>query len=169
MTKEVEVTPKANDNCWNCYNGVVAPIGPSLSDGLYMGSYSAPYNLEYYNGSEWSDALTDIMGGNGWGYDLSSLHTAEYSGVRYMAFISGSFFNYFESYLTLYMVADASAPMQVSQKPVSEWPGVTFTDGSYADFASYSPTDVVMVPGDESLAIFVLDASFNTIARIDYK
>lgn len=162
-SKSIEVTPKNGDHCWNYANGVVAPIGPSLSDGLYMGSYSSPYDLEYYDGSEWKSVVTGVMGDNGWGYSLNNLNTIEYNGVRYMAFLSTPYFDYFDANLFVYMLKDSAAPTLFYDHQSPDW-----SEGGSAFTGSWGG-DVLFHAEDDCLALYVLNSCLSTVSRIDFK
>lgn len=150
------VTPKASNACWAYQNGVVAPIGSTLAEGLYMGCYSVPYDLEYYNGTEWNAAVTEIANSN---YSFTNLHTMEYKGDRYMAHLSTGHWAWAPNTLKLYKLIDPANPLIFFDAAIGKAENAASVDCAGGD--------VLLHPEEDMLVLFVISSSTNTISRLN--
>ncbi|MGM9739615.1 MAG: BACON domain-containing protein [Candidatus Cryptobacteroides sp.] len=148
----------------SCACGVA--LGTKASDGfLYIG-YGGDYNLKYYNGSEWSDCYVT---GSSWMENYNCISTAEFKGRKYAAIVKGCHFDYDATDAVLLDITDISNVEEALVVDCDSW--VSRDDNwanlDWADAGAYS--DVLLVPGENELYMFLVDANYNVIGGVMYK
>ncbi|MGM9768887.1 MAG: BACON domain-containing protein [Candidatus Cryptobacteroides sp.] len=147
----------------SCACGVA--LGTTAADGfLYIG-YGGDYNLKYYNGSAWSDCYAT---GSSWMENYNCISTAEFKGRKYAAIVKGCHFDYDATDAVLLDITDMSDVEEALVVDCDLWVN---RDDSWANLdwtgvGSYS--DVLLVPGEDELHMFFVDANYNVIGAVKY-
>ena len=141
-------------------------LGTKASDGfLYIG-YGGDYNLKYYNGSAWSDCYVT---GSAWMENYNCISTAEFKGRKYAAIVKGCHFDYDATDVVLLDITDMSNVEEALVVDCDSWVSRSedWANLDWAGAGSYS--DVLLVPGENELYMFLVDANYNVIGGVMYK
>ena len=129
---------------WDASTGVVAPVGASLADGLFSITYGAPYDIFYYNGTEWT-AIWDDPTDDEWRENYNCISTAEVNGKKYLAITASCHFDYDYTDIIVVDVTDVTAAKEVFRIQMNHYTtnksGLTYSDiyikGENGDLAAY--------------------------------
>lgn len=152
----VAVNPVYGDlptGSWDASNGVVAPAGPTLADGLYSITYGSPYNLSYYDGSAWSEIYVT---GSSWMENYNCISTAEVNGKKYLAMTASCHFDYDYTDIIVLDVTDLAAVKEVFKIQMNFH---TVNAGGL----TYS--DIYIKGEDGKLAAYVVDSWMDTVEK----
>lgn len=141
-------------------------LGTKASDGfLYIG-YGGDYNLYYYNGSAWSVCYTT---GSAWMENYNCIATADFKGKKYAAIVKGCHFDYDATDVVLLDVTDPTKAEEVMIVDCDSWVdrSEAWANLDWTGAGAYS--DVLLVPGENELNMFFVDANFNVIGSVMYK
>ena len=138
---------------WDASNGVVAPAGPTLADGLYSITYGSPYNLSYYDGSAWSEIYVT---GSSWKENYNCISTAEVNGKKYLAMTASCHFDYDYTDIIVLDVTDLTAVKEVFKIQMNYH---TVNAGGL----TYS--DIYIKGEDGKLAAYVVDSWMDTVEK----
>ena len=141
-------------------------LGTKASDGfLYIG-YGGDYNLKYYNGSAWSDCYVT---GSAWMENYNCISTAEFKGRKYAAIVKGCHFDYDATDVVLLDITDMSNVEEALVVDCDSWVSRSedWANLDWAGAGSYS--DVLLVPGENELYMFLVDANYNVSGGVMYK
>ena len=72
-------TPTLADDLWCSNRATFVAAGPSASDGFFYGGYDGLYNVNYYNGSEWSIAIEAV---GDWAGGPQGMHVTSWNGKK---------------------------------------------------------------------------------------
>ena len=138
---------------WDASNGVVAPAGPTLADGLYSITYGSPYNLSYYDGSAWSEIYVT---GSSWMENYNCISTAEVNGKKYLAMTASCHFDYDYTDIIVLDVTDLTAVKEVFKIQMNchtvNGGGLTYSD--------------IYIKGEDGkLAAYVIDPWMDTVEK----
>lgn len=140
-------------------------LGTKASDGfLYIG-YGGDYNLHYYNGTAWAACYVT---GSSWMENYNCISTAEFKGKKYAAIVKGCHFDYDATDVVLLDITDITNVTEAMVVDCDSWVNRA-EDWSNLDWAGAGAySDVLLVPGEKELYIFVVDANYNVIGGVKY-
>ena len=99
-----------HDGSWDASTGVVAPAGPTFADGLFAITYGSTYNLNYFDGSAWTETFVT---GSSWMENYNCISTAEVNGKKYLALTASCHFDYDYTDLIVLDVTNPKAAVKV--------------------------------------------------------
>ncbi len=150
-----------------------APVGNTFEDGfLYIG-YGGDYNLYYLanfvlnnTGNTWVNTYTT---GTTWMENYNCISTADWKGKKYAAIVKGCHFDYDATDVVL---LDITNPAEAEEVYAIDCDGMVNRDADWKNLdwtgaGSYS--DVLLVPTDDALLIYYVDANFNVIGCTQYR
>ena len=141
---------------WDASNGVVAPAGATLADGLYSITYGSPYNLSYYNGTEWAEIYVT---GSTWMENYNCISTTEVNGKKYLAMTASCHFDYDYTDIIVLDVTDPAAAKEVFKIQMNfhtvNAAGLTYSD--------------IFIKGENGkLAAYVVDSWMDTVEKYEF-
>lgn len=149
-----------HDGSWDASTGVVAPAGPSLSDGLFSILYADSMDLHYYNGplynyttSDWSKVYVT---GSTWMENYNCISTAEVNGFKYLALTACCHFEYDYTELIILDVTDPLSVNEVYKTQINDH-ALNNTGLTYSD--------VFIKEEDGKLAAYVIDPWMDTLDK----
>ena len=142
-----------HDGSWDASTGVVAPVGPTLADGLFAITYGSTYNLNYYDGTEWTETYVT---GSTWMENYNCISTAEVNGVKYLALTASCHFNYDYTDLIILDVTDPKAAKKVFGIQVKF---------HTTNEAGLTYSDVYIKAENGNLAAYVIDPWMDTLDK----
>ena len=145
-----------HDGSWDASTGVVAPAGASLADGLFAITYGATYNLNYYDGSAWSEVYVT---GSSWMENYNCISTAEVNGKKYLAMTASCHFDYDYTDIIVVDVTDVAAVKEVFRIQMNYH---TVNAGGL----TYS--DIYIKNEDGNLAAYVIDSWMDTVEKYEF-
>ena len=149
------------------------PVGKTFEDGfLYIG-YGGDYNLYYLanfvannTGNSWVNTYTT---GSTWMENYNCIATADWKGKKYAAIVKGCHFEYDATDVVLLDITNPAAATEVYAidcdgmvNRAEDWSNLDWTDAG-------AHSDVLLVPTDDALLIYYVDANFNLIGCTQYK
>ena len=142
-----------HDGSWDASTGVVAPAGPTLADGLFSITYGSTYNLNYYDGSAWSEVYVT---GSTWMENYNCISTADVNGKKYLAMTASCHFDYDMTDLIVLDVTDVANVTKVFgiqiKNHTNNAAGLTYSD--------------VYIKGENGkLAAYVIDPWMDTLDK----
>ena len=142
-----------HDGSWDASTGVVAPAGATVADGFYAITYGSTYNLNYYDGSAWSEVYVT---GSSWMENYNCISTAEVNGKKYLAMTASCHFDY--DYTDI-IILDVTTPTAVQEVFKIQMNFHTVNAGGL----TYS--DIFIKGEDGKLAAYVIDPWMDTLEK----
>ncbi|MGN1211907.1 MAG: BACON domain-containing protein [Candidatus Cryptobacteroides sp.] len=161
--------PYAGSTVTSC---CAAPAGTDFADGFFYIGYGGDYNLKYLANfitdsteNTWADTYVT---GSSWMENYNCIATAEWNGKKYAAIVKGCHFNYDATDVVL---LDVTSPASAQEVFAVDCDGMVSRSESWDNLdwtgvGAYS--DVLLVPSEEALYIFYVDANFNVIGCARY-
>ena len=149
-----------HDGSWDASTGVVAPAGATLADGLFAITYGSTYNLNYFDGSAWTEVYVT---GSSWMENYNCISTAEVGGKKYLALTASSHFSYDMTELIVLDVTDLSAVKKVYSIQMQAHTQTTEIASDSTHGLTYS--DVALVNDNGNLAIYVVDSWMDSVEK----
>ena len=142
-----------HDGSWDASTGVVAPAGATLADGFFAITYGSTYNLNYFNGSAWSEIYVT---GSSWMENYNCISTAEVNGKKYLAMTASCHFDYDYTDIIVVDVTDVTAVKEVFKIQMNfhtvNAAGLTYSD--------------IFIKGEGGkLAAYVIDPWMDTVEK----
>jgi hypothetical protein len=142
-----------HDGSWDASTGVVAPAGATVADGFFAITYGVAYNLNYYDGSTWTETYVT---GSTWMENYNCISTTEVNGVKYLALTASCHFDYDMTDLIVLNVTDPKAATLVFKLQIknhtNNGAGLTYSD--------------VYIKGENGkLAAYVIDPWMDTVDK----
>jgi len=145
---------------WDASTGVVAPVGPEMTDGLYSIAYGGNYNMNYYDGSAWTEVW---VSGSSWQENYNCIATAEVGDKKYLALTASSHFSYDMTELIVLDVTDHAAVTKVYSIQMQAHTQTTEFDSNSGHGLTFS--DVALVGSVDGLAIYVVDSWMDSVEK----
>ena len=142
-----------HDGSWDASTGVVAPAGATLADGLFSITYGATYNLNYYDGSAWTETYVT---GSSWMENYNCISTTEVGGKKYLALTASCHFDYDYTDLIVLDVTDPKAAVKVFALQVKF---------HTVNTAGLTYSDVFIKAEGSDLAAYVVDSWMDTVEK----
>jgi hypothetical protein len=149
-----------HDGSWDASTGVVAPAGATLADGFFAITYGSTYNLNYFDGSTWTEIW---VSGSSWMENYNCIATAELGGKKYLALTASTHFSYDMTELIILDVTDLAAVTQVYSIQMQAHTQTTEISSDGKHGLTYS--DVALVNDNGSLAIYVVDSWMDSVEK----
>lgn len=164
-------TATAGGAVWNCRNGSILSVGPTLADGIYARGYGANFRGLWYAPSsltEWSQVLNwdNDLGAPEGNNNHDSMAIIDFGGHRYLGIANGQFFAYSNKELYLFNIDDPAKPVINGRLSFADLLADEYLDGG--GVAAHETADVVMVNVDGKLQIFVSVSAYNTLIGYEY-
>lgn len=158
-------TPELSDDLWVSNRAVFVAAGPTASDGFFYGGYDGLYNVNYYNGTDWSVA---VEGAGDWGGGPQAMHVTTWNGKKILAFMQMGYTWWDEgwgmpSYLWIADVTDP-ANVQILSKAVYD----NLEDQIVSGGTENSSLDVLPVVDGNDLLVYFVDSSQGHIAKVRF-
>lgn len=150
-----------------------APVGNSISDGLFYIGYGGDYNLHYVaevtkdGASTWA---VSYVTGSSWMENYNCISTAEWKGDKYAAIVMGCHFAYDAADAVLLNVNDPAAAQFVYKHQGDgdvAWDWSAGVNPSWTGLGTFS--DVLLVPTEDALLMLYADTNYGAIACISIK
>lgn len=150
-----------------------APVGNSISDGLFYVGYGGDYNLHYVaevtkdGASTWA---VSYVTGSTWMENYNCISTAEWKGDKYAAIVMGCHFAYDAADAVLLNVNDPAAAQFVYKHQGDgdvAWDWAAGVNPSWTGLGTFS--DVLLVPTEDALLMLYADTNYGAIACISIK
>ena len=145
---------------WDASQGVVAPAGPAMADGLYSITYGGNYSISYYDGSAWTEVW---VSGSSWMENYSCIATAEVGAKKYLALTASTHFSYDYTELIVLDVTDLAAVTKVYS--IQMQIHTQTTDINDDDTHGLTFSDVALVSSEDGLAIYVVDSWMDSVEK----
>ena len=141
------------EGSWDASNGVVAPAGASLTDGLFSISYGTTYDLYYFNGTDW---VVSWDSPGSWMENWNCISTAEVNGTKYLALTASCHFNYDFTDLYVLDITNPAAATKVFNVQIKQ---------HTANESGLTYCDVYIKAEGGNLAAYVIDPWMDTIDK----
>ena len=156
--------PQGGDDLWLSNRAAFIPAGPAASDGFFFGGYDGAYNVNYYDGAEWSVAIPEA--GN-WGGGPQGMGTITWNGKKILAFIQMGYTWWSEgwgmpAYLWVVDVTNPKNPVVLSNAEYSNPSQIISGD------TENSTVDVVPVVDGADLVVYLVDTSKGLMAKVKF-
>ena len=160
---------------WEVSRLCVAPVGPSLEDGLFWIGYGdtetpALYDL-YYAASPTKDAASEWavshVTGASWMENFNCISTAEWKGNKYAAYTMGCLFAYDAADAVLLDVNNPAAAKQLYKHAGdgdAAWDWGAGVNNSWTNGGPYS--DILLMPTEEALLMVYVDGKYGAMACV---
>ena len=142
-----------HDGSWDASTGVFAAAGATVADGFYAITYGATYNLNYYDGTSWTETYVT---GSSWMENYNCISTAEVNGNKYLALTASCHFDYDYTDIIVLDVTDLTAVKEVFKIQMNFH---TVNAGGL----TYS--DIYIKGEDGKLAAYVVDSWMDTVEK----
>lgn len=151
-------------NVWGLYNGSATSATADPADGFFGVGYAGNYNIEYFNGSSWSDVYTTGFEGN---ENPCTLSTITFNGARYLAFGVGAHFSW--GYCPAMVVMDSSVPSTMSDAILCDYNVWTMDAGAFVG-ATGAACDVLLVASADGYKMhaYYTDGNYDMIICIEF-
>jgi hypothetical protein len=158
-------TPEISDDLWVSNRAVFVAAGPTASDGFFYGGYDGLYNVNYYNGTDWSVA---IEGAGNWGGGPQAMHVTTWNGKKILAFMQMGYTWWDEgwgmpSYLWIADVTDPANAIVLSNAVYDNLEDQIISGGT-----ENSSLDVLPVVDGNDLVVYFVDSSQGHIAKVRF-
>ena len=145
-----------HDGSWDASTGVVAPAGAALADGLFSITYGSTYNLNYFDGSAWSEIYVT---GSSWMENYNCISTAEVGGKKYLAMTASCHFDYDYTDIIVLDVTNTADVKEVFKIQMNfhtvNAAGLTYSD--------------IFIKGENGkLAAYVVDPWMDTVEKYEF-
>ncbi len=156
--------PLGGDNLWLSNRAAFIPAGPAASDGFFFGGYDGSYNVNYYNGTDWSVAIPEA--GN-WGGGPQGMGTTTWNGKKILAFIQMGYTWWSEGWgMPAYLwVADVTDPANPEILSCAEYSN---PDQTISGDTENSTVDVIPTVESNDLVVYLVDTSKGIMAKVKY-
>lgn len=163
----------AGNNIWGLYNGSAVSATADPADGFFGIGYGGSYNLEYFDGSSWSDVYTwshfytpdqyAYMGNE----NPCSLSTISFNGARYLAIGVGAHFSY--GYCPAMFIMDSSVPSTVEDSALCKFDNYKMEAGNFVG-ATGAAADVLLVasPDGYKMHAYYTDGNYDMIICLEF-
>ena len=141
------------DYSWDASTGVAAPAGATLADGFFSITYGATYNLNYYDGSAWSEVYVT---GSTWMENYNCISTTEVNGKKYLAMTASCHFDYDYTDIIVLDVTDVTAVKEVFKIQMNY---------HTVNTAGLTYSDIYIKGEDGMLAAYVIDPWMDTVEK----
>ena len=141
------------DYSWDASTGVAAPAGATLADGFFSITYGATYNLNYYDGSAWSEVYVT---GSTWMENYNCISTTEVNGKKYLAMTASCHFDYDYTDIIVLDVTDVTAVKEVFKIQMNY---------HTVNTAGLTYSDIYIKGEDDMLAAYVIDPWMDTVEK----
>ena len=142
-----------HDGSWDASTGVVAPAGATVADGFYAITYGSTYNLNYYDGTSWTETYVT---GSTWMENYNCISTAEVNGNKYLALTASCHFDYDYTDLIVLNVNDPKAATKVF--------GIQMNFHT-VNAAGLTYSDVYIKAEGNNLAAYVIDPWMDAVEK----
>jgi len=158
-------TPELGDDLWVSNRAVFVALGASASDGFFYGGYDGLYNVNYYNGSEWSIA---IEGAGDWAGGPQGMHVTTWNGKKILAIAQMGYVWFSEGWgMPAYLwIVDVTDPGNVDVLSITE-----FHNGleqNVSGDTENSSVDVLPVVEGNDLVVYYVDTSHGHLVKAKY-
>lgn len=154
--------PLGGDDLWLSNRAAFVPAGPTAADGFFYGGYDGAYNLNYYNGSEWSVAVPEA--GN-WGGGPQGLHATVWNGKKVIAMVQMGYTWWSEGWgMPAYLwIVDVTDPANAQVLSCAEYSGTS--EQLISGGTENSTVDVLPVVDGNDLVVYLVDTSKGCLAK----
>lgn len=153
VVAESPVYGDLHDGSWDASTGVVAPAGATLADGLFAITYGAAYNLNYYDGSTWTETWVSPAS---WMENFNCISTTEVNGVKYLALTMSCHFDYDYTDIVVLDVTDPKAAKEVFKIQMNF---------HTTNKAGLTYSDIFIKGEDGKLAAYVIDSWMDAVEK----
>ena len=160
---------------WEVSRLCVAPVGDSISDGLFWVGYGDTADPKMYDmyyaaspvkdaASEWT--LTDVTGAS-WMENFNCISTAEWKGNKYAAYAMGCLFTYDSADAVL---LDVNNPAKAQKLYThygdgdAAWDWNAGVNNSWTGAGPYS--DILLMPTEDALLMVYVDSQYGAMACV---
>lgn len=158
-------TPELADDLWCSNRAAFVAAGPSASDGFFYGGYDGLYNVNYYNGSEWSIA---IEAAGDWAGGPQGMHATVWDGKNILVVAQMGYVWWAEGWGMdgFLWVTDVTNPgnVQILSRAVYGSPEGQMISGDTEN----SSVDVLPVVDGTDLVVYFVDTSHGFLAKIRF-
>lgn len=158
-------TPALADDIWVSNRAVFVARGASASDGFFYGGYDGLYNVNYYNGSDWSIA---IEGAGDWAGGPQGMHVTTWNGKKILVVAQMGYVWFSEGWgMPAYLwVVDVTDPANAVVLSITE-----FHNGLEQNISGdteNSSVDVLPVVDGNDLVVYYVDTSHGHLVKVKY-
>lgn len=153
VVAEAPVYGDLHDGSWDASTGVVAPAGATLADGFFSITYGSTYNLNYFDGSAWSEIYVT---GSTWMENYNCISTAEVNGKKYLAMTASCHFDYDYTDIIILDVTDVTAVKEIFKIQMNF---------HTVNAAGLTYSDICIKGEDGKLAAYVIDPWMDTVEK----
>ena len=153
VVAEAPVYGDLHDGSWDASTGVVAPAGATLADGFFSITYGSTYNLNYFDGSAWSEIYVT---GSTWMENYNCISTTEVNGKKYLAMTASCHFDYDYTDIIILDVTDVTAVKEVFKIQMNF---------HTVNAAGLTYSDICIKGEDGKLAAYVIDPWMDTVEK----
>jgi hypothetical protein len=153
VVAEAPVYGDLHDGSWDASTGVVAPAGATLADGFFSITYGSTYNLNYFDGSAWSEIYVT---GSTWMENYNCISTTVVNGKKYLAMTASCHFDYDYTDIIILDVTDVTAVKEIFKIQMNF---------HTVNAAGLTYSDICIKGEDDKLAAYVIDPWMDTVEK----
>ena len=153
VVAEAPVYGDLHDGSWDASTGVVAPAGATLADGFFSITYGSTYNLNYFDGSAWSEIYVT---GSTWMENYNCISTTVVNGKKYLAMTASCHFDYDYTDIIVLDVTDVTAVKEMFKIQMNF---------HTVNAAGLTYSDICIKGEDDKLAAYVIDPWMDTVEK----
>ncbi|MBQ9654327.1 MAG: hypothetical protein IJV32_08950 [Bacteroidales bacterium] len=152
--------PELADDLWLSNRAVFVPAGPAASDGFFFSGYDGLYNLNYYDGSEWT-VVAEGLGD--WATAPNGMATIDWNGKKILAVVAMAYFPHWGMPAKLY-IFDVTDP----KNPVTLSANQYMAENYLHDAAEAATTDVILAVEGDDLTATLVDSAWGVLLKVKY-